>query len=63
MGKPPGQSEGPYISPNIDHEQDMAEHGASPKIAKWVFVVVGLLCVVLLFLMMVALHVPSGENP
>jgi hypothetical protein len=63
MGKPPGQCEGPYRSPNLDHEQDMAAHGASPTLAKWIFIAAAAMCVVLFFLLVVALHVPSGENP
>jgi len=62
MGKPPGLSDGPYISPNIDHEQDMAEHGASPRAAKWLYIAIVVMCVVLGLLLMIALHVPSGEN-
>jgi hypothetical protein len=60
VGKPPGQSEGPYRSPNVDHEQDMLENGASPKIAKWVYVAVILLVVVLAVVVGVGLHVPRG---
>ena len=63
MGKPPGQSEGPYRSPNIDHEADMAANGANPAVAKWIYIAAAVVCVVTFFLLMVALHIPSGENP
>ena len=63
MGRPPGQSEGPYRSPNIDHEADMAAHGASPRIAKWIYIAAAVVFFVTFFLLMVALHIPSGENP
>lgn len=62
MGKPPSFSDGPYISPNIDHEQDMAENGASPRATKWIYIVIAVMCAVLFVLLMIALHVPSGEN-
>jgi hypothetical protein len=61
MGKPPGLSEGPYVSPNVDHEQDMAEHGASPRIAKWIYVAVIVTLVVLGLVVGIGLHIPSGE--
>lgn len=61
MGKPPGLSEGAYVSPNVDHEQDMAEHGASPRIAKWVYIAVIVTLVLLGLVVGVGLHIPSGE--
>ncbi len=61
MPKSPGQSEFIYKSPQVDHEQDMLEHGASSGSTKWVFVVMGLLLVVLFVLVAIALHVPTGE--
>ncbi len=60
MGKPPGQSEGPYVSPNIDHEQDMAAHGASPTIAKWIYISVIVVIVTLFLVVGIGLHVPRG---
>jgi hypothetical protein len=63
MGKPPSHSDGPYRSPNIDHEADMAANGANPKLAKWIYIAAAVVCVVTFFLLMVALHIPSGENP
>lgn len=60
MGRPPGQSEGPYISPNIDREQDMADNGASPVIAKWIYIAVIVSMVVLGLLVGVGLHIPRG---
>ncbi len=62
MGKPPGFRED-YESPNLDHEQDMAEHGASPKTAKWLYVVIIVLVVALALLVGVALHIPNGDTP
>jgi hypothetical protein len=61
MGHPPGYSNGPYVSPEIDREAEAAKHGASPKVAKGVYIVLGVLCVVLFCLLMIALHVPRGE--
>lgn len=60
MGKPPGLIEGPYNSPNIDHEKDMAEHGANPKAAKSVYIVIAVVLVILLLLIVVGLHIPTG---
>ena len=60
MGRPPGQSEGPYVSPNIDREQDMIDNGASPAIAKWIYVAVIVLVVVLGLVVGVGLHIPRG---
>ena len=61
MGKPPGYSNGPYTSPEIDHEQDQLEHGASPHTAKWLYIVITVLCAILFALVMIGLHVPRGE--
>ena len=61
MPKSPGQSEFIYESPQIDHEQDMVEHGASSGSTKWVFVATGIMLVVLFVLVAIALHVPAGE--
>ena len=41
----------------------MAANGASPRIAKWVYIAAAIVFFVTFFLLMVALHVPSGENP
>jgi len=41
----------------------MAANGANPRVAKWIYIATGVACVVLFFLLMVALHIPSGENP
>ncbi len=61
MGKPPGYSNGPYISPNIDREKEQAEHGASLRATKWIYIVIAVLCAILFVLVMIALHVPRGE--
>jgi hypothetical protein len=61
VGKPPGLSEGPYVSPNVDHEQDMADHGASPRIAKWIYIAVIVTLVVLGLVVGIGLHIPNGE--
>lgn len=60
MGKPPGLSIGEYKSPNIDHEQDMVEHGTSPKVAKAVYVVIIIALVALFALVGIGLHIPTG---
>jgi hypothetical protein len=59
MGKPPGYSE-PFVSPNIDREEDMAKTGASPRIAKGVFVAIVIALVVLFLLVGIGLHIPTG---
>ena len=61
MGRPPGQSDLEYVSPNIDHEEDVAKNGASPRGAKAIYIVVIVLVVVLAVLVGIALHVPRGE--
>jgi hypothetical protein len=61
VGKPPGLSEGPYVSPNVDHEEDMAAHGANPRIAKWVYIAVIITLVVLGLVVGIGLHIPNGE--
>jgi hypothetical protein len=61
MGKPPGQSEFRYVSTGIDPEEDMARHGASPLVAKVMYVVVALAFLVLFVLVAFELHVPRGE--
>ncbi len=63
MPKSPVESELVYKSPELDHDKDMAANGASPAVAKWVYVVAGVLVFVLFVLVMVALHVPRGEGP
>jgi hypothetical protein len=60
MGKPPNLIEVPDKSPEIDHEKDMAEHGANPKATKVTYIVVAVLFVVLFILVAFALHKPSG---
>ena len=63
MPKAPGQSEFVYTSPEVDHDEDMAAHGASATGTKWIFVAMGVLLVALFVLLAVALHVPAGEAP
>ena len=41
----------------------MAANGASPRIAKWIYIAAAIVFFVTVFLLMVALHIPSGENP
>ncbi len=60
MGKPPSMIVGPYVSPNIDHDKDMAENGANPTVAKAVFIVIALGFVALFLLVAVGLHIPTG---
>lgn len=60
MGKPPNLIEIPDRSPAIDHDKDMAEHGANPKATKVTYIVVLVLFVLLFLLVVVALHKPAG---
>jgi hypothetical protein len=60
MGKPPNLIEIPDKSPEIDHEKDMAEHGANPKATKATYIVVVIVMIVLFILVAFALHKPSG---
>ena len=62
MGKPPGMVED-YKSPNIDHDQDMAEHGAGKRSTKSVYIVVIVLLIALFLLVGIGLHIPAGESP
>jgi hypothetical protein len=59
LGKPPNLIE-PYVSPNLDHEQDMAENGVSPTAAKTVYVVIAVVLVALFALVGIGLHIPTG---
>ena len=61
MGRPPGQSDFEYAAPDIDREGDQVKHGASPRVAAIVYVIVAIAFAVLFFLVMVQLHVPRGE--
>ena len=61
MGRPRGQSDFNYVSPEIDRDEDQAKHGANPRVAKLVYMVVAIAFAVLFFLVMVQLHVPRGE--
>ncbi len=60
MGKPPNLIEIPEKSPEIDHEKDMAEHGANPTATKATYLVVVLVLIVLFILVAFALHKPDG---
>lgn len=60
MGKPPTQINEPYISPNIDHDQDMADNGVNPKASKVMYIVIVIALVVLFLLIGVGLHMPTG---
>ena len=60
MGKPPNLIMELGPSPNIDHEKDMAENGASPKAAKTIYIVIVIACVVLFALVGIGLHMPTG---
>lgn len=63
MPKSPAQSDFVYESPHVDHEADLAAHGAGKRITRGVYIVMGVLLVVLFVLVAIALHVPSGESP
>ena len=60
MGKPTTFSE-PYVSPDIDRDKEQQDNGVSPRAAKWVYVVIAVMCAILAVLLIVALHVPRGE--
>jgi hypothetical protein len=60
MPKPPAQSDFHCESPNVDHEQDMADNGADVRAAKAVYVVIAVAFVVFLALVVVGLHIPRG---
>ena len=60
MPKPPAQSDFSYESPNLDHEQDMADNGGSPRAAKAIYIVIAVLFVALFLLVAIGLHIPSG---
>jgi hypothetical protein len=47
-------------SPNIDHEKDMAENGASPKAAKAMYIAIVIGFIVLFVLVGIGLHIPTG---
>jgi hypothetical protein len=59
MGKPPNLIE-PYVSPNLDHEKDMAENGGSPQAAKTMYIVIVVVLVALFVLVGIGLHIPTG---
>jgi hypothetical protein len=60
MGKHPNLIDGPYVSPNIDHDKDMEEHGANPLLTKLVYVALVILAVVLFLFLGPGLHKPTG---
>jgi hypothetical protein len=60
MSKGPNLIVGPYVSPNMDHDKDMAENGANPRLAKGVYVVIAIALIALVVLVGVGLHIPTG---
>ena len=60
MGKPPNLIENLGPSPNIDHEKDMAENGASPTAAKSIYITIVIALVALFALVGIGLHIPTG---
>jgi hypothetical protein len=60
MSKGPNLIVGPYVSPNTDHDKDMAENGASPGVTKGVYVLIGVSVIVLFLLVVIGLHIPTG---
>ena len=61
MPKPPAQSDLHFESPDLDREADQAANGAPPRVAKAIYVIIAVLLIVLVLLVGVALHIPSGE--
>lgn len=60
MGKPPGLISDIGPSPNIDHEKDMEENGASPNAARTMYIVIVIALVALFALVGIGLHIPTG---
>jgi hypothetical protein len=60
MGKPPNLIMELGERPNIDHEKEMAEHGAPPKAAKAMYIAIIVTLVVLFALVAIGLHIPTG---
>ncbi len=60
MGKPPNLIVGPYESPNVDHDKDMAENGVNPKASKAMYIVIVVALVALFLLIGIGLHMPTG---
>lgn len=60
MGKPPNLITELGKSPNIDHDKDMAENGASSKVAKPVYITIVVVLVILFALVGIGLHIPTG---
>ena len=61
MGKGPNLIDGPFVSPDIDREKDMAENGVNPTAAKAVYIVIIVVLVALFALVAIGLHIPAGE--
>jgi hypothetical protein len=59
MAKPPNLIE-PYTSPQLDHEQDIAENGGSPTAAKTLYIAIVVVLVGLFALVGIGLHIPTG---
>lgn len=59
MGKPPGMQED-FVSPEIDREQELAEHGAPKAATRAVYIGIAITLVILFLLVMVGLHMPTG---
>ena len=51
---------GPYESPNVDHDKDMAENGVNPKASKAMYIVIVVALVALFLLIGIGLHMPTG---
>jgi hypothetical protein len=60
MGKGPNLIVGPYVSPNIDRDQDMAHNGADPRAVTTIYVGIAIAMVALVLLVVVGLHIPTG---
>jgi len=59
MGKPPTFIE-PFKSPDLDLEAEAEKHGANPKAAKTMYIIMVVLFVVLFALVGIGLHIPTG---
>lgn len=60
MGKGPNLIDGPFVSPNIDHEAETAKNGAPRSATKAMYIVIVVVLVALFALVGIGLHIPTG---
>jgi len=59
MGKPPGLIED-FVSPEIDREKEQVEHGAGKAATNTVYIIIAVVMAILVLLVVVGLHIPTG---